>query len=72
MKKILINYYALIIILLFLIYNLLLRNLVIAGIMYHLFMITLIISNIILLFKLKKEIKCKSIEIIDFFIIWVF
>jgi len=72
MKKILINYYALIIILLFLIYNLLLRNLVITGIMYHLFMITLIISNIILLFKLKKEIKCKSIAIIVFFIIWIF
>lgn len=72
MKKILINYYALIIILLFLIYNLLLINLVITGIMYHLFMITLIISNIILLFKLKKEIKCKSIAIIVFFIIWFF
>ena len=72
MKKILINYYALIIMLLFLIYNLLLRNLVITGIMYHLFMIILIISNIILLLKLKKEIKCKSIAIIVFFIVWIF
>lgn len=72
MKKILINHYALIIILLFLVYNILLRNLVITGIIYHLFIITLIISNIILLFKLKKEIKCKSMTIIVFFIVWIF
>lgn len=72
MKKILINYYALIIILLFLVYNLLLRNLVITGIIYHLLMITIIILNIILLFKLKNEIKCKSMAIIIFFIIWIF
>ncbi len=72
MKKNLINYYALIIILLFLVYNLLLKHLVITGIIFHLFMITLTISNIILLSKFKKEIKYKSIAIIGFFIIWIF
>ena len=71
MKKYLVNYYILIVILLFLTYNTLFRNLIISGILYHIFMIMLVISNVIMLCKLKNEIKCKNIAIIVFFLIWI-
>ncbi len=70
MKKIIINYYGLIIVNLFIIYNIILKNLKIEGLLYKLFMINIIIINITILIKFKKNIKLKSLIIIIYFLTW--
>lgn len=55
MKK----YYAVILLVLFLIYNLF-KNFVIEGLLYQIFMIGLIITNIVILLKYKDEISYKK------------
>lgn len=72
MKKNFINYYSVIVSLIYAIYNCVLTNLNIGGLLYQLFMITIIIVNIIVLLKFKKEIKFKKICFIVFFITFIF
>ena len=68
MKKKLINYYELIILFLFIIYNYGLKNFKIEGLLYVLFMIILIIFNTNTILKYSKDIKYKKILTIISFI----
>lgn len=68
MKKILINNYGILIMILFIINNTLLVNLHINGMLYISIMFSIIILNIIVINKYKKEIKYKSLIIISFLI----
>lgn len=70
MKKILIKYYAVIMEILFLIYNQLLHGIKINGLLYHIFMFVLIIINSIMLIKYGKEIKFKEFISIMYIFIW--
>ena len=71
MKKLLINYYELILLFLFIIYNYGLKNFKIEGLLYVLFMIIFIILNINIILKYSKDIKYKKIITIISFIITV-
>lgn len=64
MKKFLVNYYAVIMMALFIIYNLIFKNLKIGGMLYQIFMIILIIVNIIVLIIFRRNIKNKSLVIL--------
>jgi len=68
MKKNLINYYELIILFLFIIYNYGLKNFKIEGLLYILFMILFIVFNVDTIRKYFKDIKYKKILTIIFFI----
>ena len=70
MKKNIIDYYALVMMILFIIYNIILRDLKVGGLLYQVFMIFLIILNIILLIKFRKRIKFKGLIIVIYFFIW--
>lgn len=70
MKKNIIDYYALIMLLLFIIYNIILKDLKVGGLLYQIFMIVLIVLNIIILIKLRKRIKLKGLIIVIYFLIW--
>lgn len=72
MKKNFINYYYVTILLSYLIYNFALFNIKIGGFIYQFFMIVVIITNIILLFKNQKEIKFKGIYIAIYFFTFIF
>lgn len=72
MRKVLINYYALGMVSLFFIYNFIFINLKIGGVLYKTFMIILIILNVILLIKFKKNIKFKGLIIVLYFLFWFF
>lgn len=72
MKKNIIDYYALIMLLLFIIHNIILWNLKIGGLLYQIFMIVLIVLNIIILIKFRKRIKLKGLIIVIYFLIWFF
>lgn len=72
MKKFLINYYALIIQVLFIIYNTVFRNIRIGGYLYQISMLLFITSNIMALIKLKKNIKYKSLTIFLYFLVCLF
>lgn len=72
MKKFLINHYAVIIQVLFIIYNTVFRNIRIGGYLYQIFMLLFISSNIIVLIKLKKNIEYKSLVIILYFLVCIF
>ena len=67
MKK----YYAVILLVLFLIYNLF-KNFVIEGLLYQIFMIGLIITNIVILLKYKDETSYKKTIGVIYFLAWVF
>lgn len=64
MKKNLIDYYALVILILFIIYNFILDKLIIMGLLYKTIMILIIIVNMIILIIFRKKIKYKNILII--------
>lgn len=72
MKKILINYYALIMMISFIVYNVLFTNIRVAGFLYHIGMILLIILNVVALIRFRSEIKCKSFLIVMYALIWLF
>jgi len=72
MKKKFIDYYAVIMLTLFIFYNITLGNIKIGGLLYRTFMILLIIANIITLIKFRKKIKYKSIIIVLYLLIWIF
>lgn len=72
MKKFLLKYYAVIIMILFIIYNLVLTNLKIGGLLYQIYMVLFISINIFIHIIFKKDIKCKSLVILAYFFIWLF
>ena len=67
MKKFFINYYLLIFFLIFFIYNYVLLDLKIGGLIYQVFMIVITILNALMLVKYREEIKFKSICLIAYF-----
>jgi len=69
MKKILINYYAVIMTIMFIIHNVVPTNINIDGILYTITMILFIILNIIILIKYQNKIKFKALVIIILFLI---
>lgn len=70
-KDKLITNYIIIITILFIISNILLRNLIISGFIYHIIMIVLTILNIRFLLKNKEKIKYKKIGILICSLIWI-
>ena len=62
MKKI-INYYPLIMMIIFIIYNTILENIKIGGVVYNVFMIIMIIINAFILILFRKSIKLKGLII---------
>lgn len=72
MRKNLIDYYALTMLVLFIVYNLFLKNLKIYGLLYQVFMFALIIANAIILIIFRKRIKCKTLIIIVYLLTWLF
>lgn len=64
MKKILINYYLLIVMTLFITYNFILDELIIMGLLYNKIILLFIVINLIILIIFRKKIKHKSILII--------
>ena len=71
LKKKIIDYYALLMMILFIIYNQVLGNLKIGGLLYQIFMISLIIINIMILVWYKERIKYKGLVILIYFLIWL-
>ena len=72
MKKILMNYYAFIMLVLYLIYNIGLSSLKISGLLYQIIMFILIIINLIILIVFRKDIKYKEAVCIIYFFTWLF
>ncbi len=72
MKNFFTNYYAVIMLILFIAYNNVFEGLKIGGLLYQIFMIISIIVNIILLILFRKKIKGKSLIIIAYFLLWLF
>lgn len=72
MKKCIIDYYAIIMLGFFIVYNLILDNLKISGLLYQIFMFILIIINGTILIVFRKKVKYKSLVIIIYFLIWLF
>ena len=70
-KDKLITNYIIIITILFIINNILLRNLIISGFMYHIIMIALTVLNIRFLLKNKEKIEYKRIGILICCLIWI-
>lgn len=71
MKKKFIDYYAFFMMIIFIFYNLFLESLKIYGLLYQLFMFTLIIVNAIILINFRKKIKFKTLIIIVYLLIWL-
>ena len=61
MRKNFIDYYALVMLVLFIIYNLFLESLKIYGLLYQIFMFVIIIVNAIILIIFRKKIKYKTL-----------
>ena len=72
MKKNLINYYAIIMLVLYLIYNTALNSLKIGGLFYQIIMIIIIIANAIILIVFRKDIKYKEVVCVIYFFTWLF
>ncbi len=72
MKKTIINYYTVIMFILFILYNITLENLKIGGLLYQSIMIIVIILNSMVLLKFRQEIKGKGILIISYLLVWLF
>ena len=72
MRKNFIDYYALVMLVLFIIYNLFLESLKIYGLLYQIFMFALIIVNAIILIVFRNRIKYKTLIIIVYLLIWLF
>ena len=66
------NNYALFILILFIIYNLVLDELMISGLLYKIIMILIIINNIVFLIFFKRKIIKKNLIIIIYWLIWIF
>lgn len=72
MKKNIMNYYAIIMLVLYLIYNIGLNSLKIGGLLYQIIMIVLIIVNAVILIAFRKDIKYKEAICIIYFFAWLF
>lgn len=72
MKKFLINYYSMIMMTMFIVYNILLDSLKIGGLFYRVYMTLFILLNAILLITFRKDILCKKFVIIVYFLTWIF
>lgn len=72
MKKGFSEYYAVFMMTLFIIYNLVLESLKIGGLLYQTVMVLLIIVNTIILITFRKKIQYKSFVIIVYSVIWLF
>ena len=72
MKDIVIKFYGILMMILFFIYNIVFTSLKVNGLLYQLGMIILIIFNLVMLIKFRKEIKLKSLIIIIYVLIWLF
>lgn len=72
MKKSFINHYAVIMLIMFMFYNLLLKELKIGGLLYQVFMVLLLFINTIVLITCRKQIKYKGFVIIVYSFIWLF
>lgn len=72
MRKNFIDYYALVMLMLFIIYNLFLESLKIYGLLYQIFMFAIIMVNAIILIIFRKKIKYKTLIIIVYLLIWLF
>lgn len=70
MKKIT-NYYPLIMMIIFIIYNIILENIKIGGVVYNVFMIIMIILNSFILILFRKNIKLKGLIITFYFFTWL-
>lgn len=66
------KYYSLIMLIFFIIYNIILTNLKITGILYKVIMILIIILNVLITIKYRKSIKYKGLICIIYFFIWIF
>lgn len=72
MKKSVMNYYAIIMLILYLIYNIGLNSLKIGGLLYQIIMIILIIVNTAILIIFRKDIKYREAICIIYFFTWLF
>ena len=72
MKKNVINYYSIIMLILYLIYNIGLHSLKIGGLLYQIIMIIIIIANAIILIVFRKDIKYKEVVCVIYFFTWLF
>lgn len=72
MKKSIMNYYAIIMLVLYLIYNIGLNSLKIGGLLYQIIIIILIIVNTAILIIFRKDIKYKEAICIIYFFTWLF
>ena len=72
MKKIIIDYYAIIMLLLYLFYNIALKSLKIVGLSYQIIMIIIIIINSSILIIYRKNIKYKEVVCILYLLTWLF
>ena len=72
MKKNLINYYAISMLVLYLFYNIVLNSLKIYGLLYQIIMIVIIIVNALILIIFRKDIKYKKAVCIIYFFTWLF
>ena len=71
-KNFLMSMYALIMLILFCLYNFAIPNIRIGGILYQVFMIGLIMVNLIIFIRSHSRIKCKSVVIIVYALTWAF
>lgn len=72
MKKNFIDYYAVIVLVLFIFYNYVFYALKIGGLLYQIIMYVLIIVNGIILIRFSERIKYKAVVIIVYSLIWLF
>ena len=72
MRKKFIDYYALAMLMLFIVYNLFLESLKIYGLLYQVFMFLLMIVNAFVLIAFRKRIEYKALIIIVYSLIWIF
>ena len=72
MKKNIINNYATIMLIIYLIINIELNSLKIGGLLYQIIMIIIIIVNAIILIVFRKDIKYKEVVCIIYFFTWLF
>ena len=71
MRKNLLNYYAIIMLVLYLTYNIFLNSLKIGGLLYQIIMIVLIFINATVLVIFRKNIKYKELVCIIYFFTWL-
>ena len=72
MKKNVMNYYSIIMLILYLIYNIGLHSLKIGGLFYQIIMIIISIVNAVILIVFRKDIKYKEVVCIIYFFTWLF